>query len=570
MTYFQQAPPELGNQYDDDRVLRQYLQRVLPRKVIGDIEPELRSMGALSGGRLYQMHLDELGEEPRFKPWSAWGERIDEIEVTPVWKEAERLAAEHGLIAAAYEQEHGRWSRVHQFALAYLFIPSTDIYGCPLAMTDGAARTLLDHGNQALIDRAVPHLTSRDPQSFWTSGQWMTELAGGSDVGRSQTTARQDADGTWRLTGRKWFTSAITANMALALARPEGNPEGGKGLALFFVPIRTDDGAIRDGITVNRLKDKLGTRKLPTAELDLDGAAAIPVDGLEHGTRAISPMLNITRTWNSITALAYMRRGLALARDYAAKREAFGKPLAEQPLHADTLADLQSTFEGAFHLGFRLTELLGLHETGGLDDQGRALLRLLTPIGKLTTGKQVVLMMSEVVEAFGGAGYVEDTGIPVLLRDAQVLSIWEGTTNVLSLDLLRALRKTGGLAPIKAEIERCADAATYADLPEIVQIAENAVDRAEQWLSRTMERDPSAVQAGARRLALTLGHALELALLARQAQWSREHTGDARPLAAAQRLATHRIDHIAMPSTDAAFALANDTPLGEEQPIPSS
>ena len=570
MTHFQQSPPELGNQYDDDRVLRQYLKRVLPREVIGDIEAEMRSMGALSGGRLYQMHLDELGEEPRFTRWSAWGERIDEIEVTPVWKEAERLAAEYGLIAAAYEQEHGRWSRVHQFALAYLFIPSTDIYGCPLAMTDGAARTLIDHGNQALIDRAVPHLTSRDPQTFWTSGQWMTELAGGSDVGRSKTTARQDADGTWRLTGRKWFTSAITANMALALARPEGNPAGGKGLALFFVPIRTDDGAIRDGIRVNRLKDKLGTRKLPTAELDLDGAAAVPVGDLQHGTRAISPMLNITRTWNAVTALAYMRRGLALARDYARKRDAFGAPLAEQPLHADTLANLQSTFEGAFHLGFRLTELLGQHETGLLDDEGRALLRLLTPIGKLTTGKQVVSMMSEVVEAFGGAGYVEDTGIPVLLRDAQVLSIWEGTTNVLSLDLLRALRKTGGLAPIKAEIERCADAATYADLPEIVQIAQNAVDRAEQWLGRTMERDPSAVEAGARRLTLTLGHALELALLARQAQWSREHTGDSRPLAAAQRLATHRIDHIAMPSTEAAFALANDTPLGEERPVPSS
>jgi alkylation response protein AidB-like acyl-CoA dehydrogenase len=558
MPYVQQSPPHLGNQFDDDRVLRSYLRRVLPAEVLDAIQDELHTMGALAGSTLYEMHLDDLAEEPRFTPWSAWGERIDAIEVTDVWQAAERLAAEHGVVAAAYEQAHGPWSRIHQFALAYLFIPSTDIYGCPLAMTDGAARTLLDSGNEALIDRAVPHLTSRDPDRFWTSGQWMTELAGGSDVGRSRTTARQDADGTWRLTGRKWFTSAITANMALALARPEGNPEGGKGLALFYVPIRTDDGTIRDGIAVNRLKDKLGTRKLPTAELDLDGAEAIPVGELRHGTRAISPMLNITRTWNAITALALMRRGIALARDYARKREAFGKPLAKQPLHADTLADLQATFEGAFHLSFRLTELLGRHETTGLDDEGRALLRLLTPIAKLTTGKQVVAAMSEVVEAFGGAGYVEDTGIPVLLRDAQVLPIWEGTTNVLSLDVLRALQQTGGLDPIRRELDRCEEAVSAVDLPEVVQVAQNAVDRAAQWLQRAMEQDRSAVEAGARRFALTLGHALELALLARHAQWSHEHEQDARTLAAAERLATHRIDHIAMRNEDAAFALAND------------
>ena len=561
MTYFQQPGPTLGNQFDDDRVLRSYLTRVLPEDVYDAIRGELKTMGALAGGPLYDLHLDDLPEEPRFTPWSGWGERIDAIEVTDVWKEAERIAAEHGVVATAYEQAHGRWSRVHQFALAYLFIPSTDIYGCPLAMTDGAARTLLDSGNEALIDRVVPHLTSRTPDRFWTSGQWMTELAGGSDVGRSRTTARQDADGTWRLTGRKWFTSAITANMALALARPDGNPEGGSGLALFYVPIRTSDGAIRNGIRVNQLKDKLGTRKLPTAELDLDGAEAMPVGELQHGTRAITPMLNITRTWNAITALALMRRGIALARDYARQRQAFGIPLAEQPLHVDTLADLQVTFEGAFHLSFRLTELLGQHETTGLDDAGRALLRLLTPIAKLTTGKQVVDVTSEVIEAFGGAGYVEDTGIPVLLRDAQVLPIWEGTTNVLSLDVLRALERTGGLDPVHAEVQRCADAVSAVDLPDVVQVAQRAVDHAEQWLQEAMAQGNPTVQAGARRFALTLGHALELALLARHAQWSYEHEGDTRALAAAERLATHRIDHIAMTNAEAAFALANDDAL---------
>jgi hypothetical protein len=149
----------------------------------------------------------------------------------------------------------------------------------------------------------------------------------------------------------------------------------------------------------------------------------------------------------------------------------------------------------------------------------------------------------------------------VLLRDAQVLPIWEGTTNVLSLDVLRALKRTGGLAPIHAEVQRCGDAVSAVDLPDVVQVAQRAVDHADQWLQEAMAQDPSTAQAGARRFALTLGHALELALLARHAQWSYEHEGDARALAAAERLSTHRIDHIAMTNDEAAFALANDEAL---------
>ncbi|NBC16326.1 MAG: acyl-CoA dehydrogenase, partial [Bacteroidetes bacterium] len=446
LSLFEQAPPTLGNQYDDDRVLRSYLRRVLPDEVHEETEDRLREMGEIAGGWLYDLQLDDREHEPTLTQWDAWGNRIDRIEVTRLWQEAERLAAEHGLVATAYEQLFERHSRIVQFALVYLFTPSSDIYSCPLAMTDGAARTLLAAGNQDLIDRAVSHLASRHTDRFWTSGQWMTELPGGSDVSRTETVARQDDDGTWRLYGRKWFTSAVTSQMALALARPEGNPEGSKGLALFYVELRDDDGQLQN-IRVHRLKDKLGTRKLPTAELTLDGTPATPVAGLEYGVRHIAPMLNITRTWNAVSAIALMRRGLALARDYAGKREAFGSPLAEKPLHVDTLADLQATYEGAFHLTFRLTELIGRLEAGGLNDEQQALvellLRALTSVTKLTTAKQAIAVTSEVLEAFGGAGYVEDTGLPMLLRDAQVLSIWEGTTNVLALDLLRSLREAG-------------------------------------------------------------------------------------------------------------------------------
>jgi alkylation response protein AidB-like acyl-CoA dehydrogenase len=409
-------------------------------------------------------------------------------------------------------------------------------------MTDGAARALLESGNQELAARAVPHLTSRDPATFWTSGQWMTETTGGSDVGQSETVARRGHDGQWRLYGRKWFTSAATSQMALTLARPEGNPGGGRGLALFYLETRDELGRM-NGIRIDRLKEKLGTKKLPTAELTLDGAVAVPVSGLDSGVRNIAPMLNVTRTWNAVSAAALMRRGVALAAAYARERRAFGAALAELPLHVDTLAGLQAEAEGALHLTFRVVELLGRAEAGELDDAGRALLRILTPLAKLTTARQAVAVTSEAVEAFGGAGYVEDTGLPTLLRDAQVLTIWEGTTNVLSLDLLRALHDAGGIEPLVREAARCAAEVRDAGLGAPVRAALRAVEHAAEWLREATRAGEPALQAGARRFSLTLGRALEAVLLAAHAQWALDR-GDARPAAAARRLAANGIDLI--------------------------
>ncbi|HEX7602333.1 MAG TPA: acyl-CoA dehydrogenase family protein, partial [Polyangiaceae bacterium] len=333
---FYQTPPELGNQYTADRMMRSYLTRTLPKEVLREIEPSLDAIGALAGGPLYRRSVEEGKDEPTLVQWDAWGNRIDQIDVSSLWKEAERITAEMGLVATAYERKHAEHSRVHQFSLVYLVEPSWHVYSCPLAMTDGAGRTLRAMGNQALVDRVLPRLTARDPKLAWTSGQWMTERTGGSDVALSETVAKPDANGDFRLYGTKWFTSATTSQMALTLARPEGNPAGGRGLALFYVETRDAHGA-PNGMKVNRLKDKLGTRMVPTAELTLEGTLATPVSGLTDGVKNIVPMLETTRTWNSVCAVALMRRGIALARDYSKKRVAFGAPLADKPLHADTL-----------------------------------------------------------------------------------------------------------------------------------------------------------------------------------------------------------------------------------------
>ncbi|MBX3185874.1 MAG: acyl-CoA dehydrogenase family protein [Labilithrix sp.] len=547
MAFFQ-TPPELGNQYVADDVLRRYLRHTLPPDMLARIEPELSELGELAGGELHRAAIEQRSEEPRLQQWNAWGHRVDHIEIAPLWKRAARLAAEKGIVATAYERKDGALSRVHQFALLYVIDRAWHVYSCPLAMTDGAARTLIASKNQALVDRAVPRLTSRDPDAAWTSGQWMTERTGGSDVAICETIARPAGDG-WTLHGTKWFSSATTSQMALTLGRPEGNPPGGSGLALFYVEMRRPDGSM-NGIQVNRLKEKLGTRMVPTAELTLDGAAAIPVMGLRDGIKNITPMLTITRTWNAVCATGGMRAGLALARDYAKRRVAFGAPIADKPLHVDTLAALEAEYQGAFHLTFRAVELLGKDEAGELGEQDAALLRLLTPIVKLLTAKQAVSVASEVLEAFGGAGYIEDTGLPRLLRDAQVLPIWEGTTNVLSLDLLRALAKTGSLEPIAREV-RTSIADADPSLKEAAETATRAVEHAASWLVRTMEGGPHAVEAGARRLALTLGRALELGYLVREATRSRPFGDADKPAAAARRFAKHGVDMISDESLDA-------------------
>ena len=538
---FRQTPPSLGNQYTDDPVLQSYLRRSLPPGVLAEVEPSLVEMGEMAGGELYELQLADRLNEPVLTQWDAWGNRIDRIEHTPLWRRAEEIAARHGLVATAYERRHGRLSRIHQFALVYLFTPSTDIYSCPLAMTDAAAKTLLLSGNQRLIDRALPRLTSRDPATFWTSGQWMTEAIGGSDVGLSETVARRDAEGGWRLSGRKWFTSAASSQMALTLARPEGQGPGGRNLALFYLETRDDDGRLQ-GITVDRLKDKLGTRKLPTAELTLDGTPAELVLGTSDGVKNITPMLNVTRVWNAVSAISLMRRGLALARDYAASRVVFGAPLAEKPLFRDLIAGLEAELQGAFQLTFRVIELMGAEETGEATPREAALLRLLTPIAKLTTAKQAVAVTSEVLEIFAGAGYVEDTGLPTLLRDAQVLPIWEGTTDVLALDTLRVIRQQGGVEALADELATATGAAVEPAVREAAEAAREALASASAWLDRATAEGRDALETGARRLALTLGRALELALLVRHAQWALDQRAEDGSPDAAERLARSAVD----------------------------
>jgi len=530
---FFQMGPKLTNQYDADRVLRSLLKRKLPAKFHAAVENDLRRFGERVVTDLLEISIAAERFKPRLIQFDPWGRRIDVIETSQAWKDLDAVSAQEGIVATGYEREFGALSRLVQFAKLYLYQPSSAIYTCPLAMTDGAARLIEVHGDDELKKGAFKHLTSRDPKQFWTSGQWMTERTGGSDVGGTQTEARLES-GQYRLYGDKWFTSATTSQMAMTLARLPGAPEGSRGLSLFYLELRGSDGMLKN-IRVNRLKDKLGTDALPTAELTLDGTPAKLVGGEGGGVRKISTLFNVTRMYNACCAVGNVRRGIALARDYAPKRRAFGKLLSEQPLHLETLAWMQVQFEAAFHLVMHAAELLGKEETGEASEQESATLRGLMPIVKLYTAKQGVSVISEVVESFGGAGYIEDTGIPRILRDTQVLAIWEGTTNVLSLDLLRAIEKEGAFEALVASTQARLSGITSPELTASAGKAKEALSRIVSFMPKAAKAGSDAMQAAARVFAYSMARTFAAALLLEHAQWSLENEKDHRSATAANR-----------------------------------
>ncbi|XP_067406336.1 acyl-CoA dehydrogenase family member 11-like isoform X3 [Emydura macquarii macquarii] len=532
-TFFQE-PPRIGNQYLEDAFLQRYLKTRLPPQVLEKVSLDLERFGAR-----VEAEIDSLGREcelnpPTLQHYNAWGQRVDHIVTCQAWKRMKEIAAEEGLIAEAYERRCSSWSRVHQVAKLYLYAPSAGLFTCPLAMTDGAAKVIECLGISGPLEKAFGHLTSRDPRKFWTSGQWMTERKGGSDVaGGTESVAREHPDGTYRLYGFKWFTSATDSDMTLTLARildAQGHVEqGSRGLSLFFMEVRDEEGKL-NGIEVQRLKEKLGTRQVPTAELLLDGSKAHRISAEGRGVASIANMLTITRIHNVISAVAGMRRVLNLAREYASKRVVFGKLIKDHPLHMQTMARLEVETRGAFLLLMETARLLGLEETHMASEQDLHLLRLLTPIAKLYTGKQAIAVISEGLECFGGQGYMEDTGLPVALRDAQVLTIWEGTTNILSLDVLRSLTKSQGqvlavfFSAVQGKLEL---ASSISELASSVQLIQDALRRLGQFTQRIGSEGAAVMELAARDFAYTLARIYTGALLLEHAAWPDASSTDA-------------------------------------------
>ncbi|MEO0336900.1 MAG: acyl-CoA dehydrogenase family protein, partial [Pseudomonadota bacterium] len=358
---FVQEGPELSNPYARNIVLQAILTHHFDTDMFESIDATLHSLG-----QDIVEDVDPIGRraelsEPKLVPYSAWGKPVYDIEVSQHWIWLHHWSAKNGLIADGYERAYGEQTRVFQMAKLHLFHPSSAFYSCPLAMTDGAAKVMeLHKGDNPAFEEAFRNLNSRDGSYFWTSGQWMTEKTGGSDVSETSTVATENADGTYSLNGIKWFSSATTSQMALGLAKIEGSEE----LSLFFIPVRNEDDGSLNGIEVMRLKDKMGTKALPTAELRLKNTVAHLVGEKGKGVRTVATMLNITRLYNSICSVAQLNRGLQLLTDYSSKRNAFGKPLTDHHLHVKMLSLQKGYYFAGAVLSFEVASLLGKDDLG--------------------------------------------------------------------------------------------------------------------------------------------------------------------------------------------------------------
>ena len=521
MAEFYQDAPVARNRFRHDPALRYALERALPAEIFASVAEKLDSFGERCVKAFAPLADEAERAPPRHVPFDAWGRRVDRIESNEAFDKLVRIGQEEGLVAIAHEPGHDGFGRVIQAGLANLYDPVSAVATCPLAMTDAAA-TLLKAHDPLLSHRYGRRLAAR--RDAITSGQWMTETAGGSDVNQVATRAVPHGDGSFRLYGTKWFASAISADIAMVLARTEDAEPGAAGLSLFLLELRRPDGAW-NGLVLRRLKDKLGTKALPTAEVELQGSWAVPVAGLGRGVAKMASMLNVARIWAAYAATAGVGHLLCLARDYATRRQVLGANLAVLPMHRAWLARIAADYEAMVALCFETAQAVGRvppGETGGLA-------RLFAPLAKFACARGGLNSASELTESLGGAGYLEDTGLPRILRNAQAHVVWEGTSSVLAQDVLRALRSRSLAEEWLDDMARRLSNATHEELQWVKPRIFDALETLRPMVLEPDERD-------GRRLAAGLARVTQATLLTEAAAWRIVHKDDRSALIATEML----------------------------------
>lgn len=426
----------------------------LPAELLAHLAPHLDRMGALAGGRLDALAGEADRNPPELRPRTRRGEDAESIARHPAYAELERIAfAEFGLAAMSHRPGVLGWPAplppAAKYALTYLFVQAEFGLCCPLSMTDALARTLRRFGDPALVARYLPGLTATDMDALCQGAMFMTEQGAGSDIAATAVLATPRPDGAWALTGDKWFCSNPDAGVALVLARRAGGPPGLRGVSLFLLPRVRPDGS-RNAYRIVRLKDKLGSRSMASGEIRLDGATAFLVGEPEAGFRQMADMVNASRLSNGMRAAGLMRRAVTEAVFVARHRQAFGRRLVEMPLMRRQLAKLILPTEQARSMVLQAAEALRRADAGEPD--AYPLLRILTPLLKFRACRDARRVTGDAMEVRGGCGYIEEWADPRLLRDSHLGSIWEGTSNIVALDVLRAARREGALPVLRAHL----------------------------------------------------------------------------------------------------------------------
>jgi len=448
------------NFFTADPDLSFLLQRHLSEEDYESALPILTDMGAVASQRMDELAQIANRQGPVLKQFDKRGQRVDEVIFHPAYHELEKIAYQDFAIAACSHRDGalgwpGKVPQPVKFALGYLGMQAEAGVFCPVSMTDALARVLERYGSEPLKRRFLSGLTALTMAELSQGAMFLTEKQGGSDVGLTSTVAKPRLSNNisenglqpeWELWGDKWFCSNVLSDLILTLARPEGAPGGTRGLGLFLVPRLLDDG-MHNAYSINRLKDKLGTRSMATGEVTLQGAQAYLVGNRERGFVQMTEMINLTRIWAAIGSLAAMRRSYLEALVHTRGRIAFGRPLAEHPLMRRQLVDLLIEVEGCAALAFETTAVLERVDRHGVEED-RRLLRILTPLCKYYIPKRGEYVTLEALEMRGGNGYVEDWVNPRLLRDAIVNVVWEGSSNVIVLDVLRVIEREGAGAAL--------------------------------------------------------------------------------------------------------------------------
>jgi acyl-CoA dehydrogenase len=469
------------NAYTDSPVLAPVLDRWLTASARQWVQPLAAELGAQALGDLDQAAADADRRDPQLHPYDKRGERVDLVEFHPAFHQVSDAAyRRYGLAAMSHREGvlgyPGTVPEVAKQALFWLFAHADRNVITGLAMTDVLTRVLRLHAPE-VAGRLLPRLTGtaepvRCEGRPWQAAMFLTEKAGGSDVGANEMRAERGADGGWRLWGDKWFCSNCQADLFLTLARPAGAAAGTAGLGLFLVLREGPDGT-RNGYTINRLKTKLGTRGLASGEITFHGAAGELLGEPPAGFRQMTEMLNQTRVANAVVASAITHRAFLEARAHALGRTAFGRRLADQPLMREVLADLVLAAESSTRLALFTAALLQRGDQG--DDRAAALLRVLTPMVKYHTARVCQWAAHESMEVRGGNGYIEDWPNARLVRDAHLLSIWEGSGNIMLLDAARALRAPGRWQMLLDELAWWPAAVRHAELLPLAEQVSAAV-----------------------------------------------------------------------------------------------
>ncbi|MEH6938702.1 acyl-CoA dehydrogenase family protein [Bacillus sp. JJ664] len=433
------------NFYEEDLHLHELLKKHLDKEFFNWANDELIEFGSLCANEFDKraIHTDREGQ-PRLIKYDAYGNDISHVWVNEGYKQTVKDTYDKGIVGYLHKPipELGiKGNYIYSFAQGYLLSQTEAGFYCPVTLSMATAFLVERYADDALKEKYLPHLLSTGETELYEGATFLTERQGGSDVGANVVKAIKE-DEHYRIYGEKYFASnAGQCGVTTILARIEGAPSGSKGLSLFLVPWKNEDGT-NNGLTIRRLKDKLGVRAVPSGEVEFDGAKAFLIGDASRGFYYMMEALNLSRICNAIASIGIMRRAYTEAKQYAENRPAFGQMLTNYPMIKETLTKLATIQEVQTSAVFDLIALYDrvIGKENGTNEE-QALARLLIAILKMRTAEEAIHFSHEAIEMHGGNGYIEDFVTPRLLRDAQVLTVWEGSANILGLEVLRLLKK---------------------------------------------------------------------------------------------------------------------------------